>query len=155
MQRAFGTPGLQPIPPVQRVRVHSRVKPRKQVTAMSNVLKFPKAKVPRQALQVIAEQIRATLPKGAAVKTVLGWVWLIVRLPVFLLMYWLRLPIIFVCNLVSFPMLLCWLFSLYAFPDKHEMVWGFGVISFIAFALAWAYDFLLLAIAPQDMVRSL
>jgi hypothetical protein len=123
--------------------------------AMNNVLKFPKAKDSDPAPLVNADKIRAALPRGSTVRAVFFWAWLIVRLPVFLVMYWLRLPIIFVCNLVSLPMLLLWLFSLYAFPDKHVMVWGFGVISFTAFVMAWVYDFVLMAISPQDMIRSL
>lgn len=122
---------------------------------MNNVLKFPKTKGSLPALEINADKIKATLPKGSTVKTVLACVWLIVRLPVFLLMYWLRLPVIFLCNLVSIPLLFIWLFSLYAFPDKHAMVWGFGTISFGAFAIAWTYDFILMAIAPQDMMRTL
>jgi hypothetical protein len=52
-------------------------------------------------------------------------------------------------------MLLAWLFSLYAFPDKHAMVWGFGIISFVAFVIAWTYDFILMALSAQDMMRTL
>ena len=122
---------------------------------MSNVLKFPKARKPGHALEVSADTIEECPPRGATVKAVLGWLWLAARLPVFLVMYWLRLPVIFVCNLVSVPALLAWLFSLYAFPDKHEMVWGFAVISFTACVMAWVYDFVLLAISPQEMTRSL
>lgn len=122
---------------------------------MNNVLKFPKAKQSLPALDINSDKIKAKLPKGSTVKAVLAWTWLIVRLPVFLLMYWLRLPVIFLCNLVSIPMLLLWLFALYAFPDKHAMVWGFGTISFLAFVIGWTYDFILMAISPQDMMKSL
>jgi len=122
---------------------------------MSNMVKFPKPGTPGHALEVSADTIEEGPSRGATVKAVLGWLLLAVRLPVFLVMYWLRLPVIFVCNLVSAPALLAWLFSLYAFPDKHEMVWGFGVISFTAFVMAWVYDFVLLAISPQEMTRSL
>jgi hypothetical protein len=122
---------------------------------MSNVLKFPKAKPSLPALDLDADKIKAAMPRGATVKAAFAWLWLIVRLPVFLVMYWLRLPVIFVCNLVSIPMLLAWLFALYAFPDKHAMVWGFGTISFVAFLIAWTYDFILMALSPQDMVRTL
>lgn len=122
---------------------------------MTNVVKFPKAKRALPALDLDAAKIKAAMPKAATVKNVLAWLFLLVRLPVFLVMYWLRLPVMFVCNLVSIPMLLAWLFSLYAFPDKHAMVWGFGIVSFAAFVIGWAYDFILMAIAPQDMMMTL
>lgn len=124
---------------------------------MSNVVKFPKAKRGLPALDLDAAKIKAkaAMPKAATIKGVLAWLLLLVRVPVFLVMYWLRLPVMFVCNLVSVPMLLAWLFSLYAFPDKHAMVWGFGIVSFAAFVMGWMYDFILMAIAPQDMMMTL
>jgi hypothetical protein len=122
---------------------------------MSNVLKFPKGKRALPALDLHADKIKKAMPKAATVKGVFAWLFMLVRLPVFLVMYWLRLPIIFLCNLVSVPMLLAWLFAWYAFPDKTAMVWGFGIVSFVAFVIAWTYDFILMAISPQDMMRTL
>jgi len=84
-----------------------------------------------------------------------AWIWLIVRFPLFLLMYWLRAPIILLCNLISTPMLFLWLFSLYAFPDQTTMVRAFAFASFAAFLLSWAYDFILAALSPEDMIRTL
>jgi len=52
-------------------------------------------------------------------------------------------------------MLFAWLFAWYAFPDKTTMVWGFGAISFLAFVIGWTYDFILMALSPQDMMRNL
>lgn len=124
---------------------------------MSNIIKFPKPKGQRalSALELDAEKIKKSMPKASTVKGVFAWLFLLVRLPLFLVMYWLRLPIIFLCNLVSIPMLLAWLFALYAFPEKSAMVWGFGIASFSAFVVAWAYDFILMAISPQDMMITL
>lgn len=122
---------------------------------MSNVVKFPKGKRALPALDLDATKIKAAMPKAATVKGVLAWLFLMVRLPLFLVMYWLRLPIIFLCNLVSIPMLLAWLFAWYAFPDKTAMVWGFGIVSFLAFVIAWTYDFILMAISPQEMMMTL
>lgn len=121
----------------------------------ANVVKFPKAKRSLPPLAVDASRIKAAMPKASGVKGVFKWVWLVLRLPVFLVMFWLRLPVVFLCNIVSFPALLLWLFSLYAFPDKSAMVWGFGIMSFAAFLIGWCYDFVLMAIAPQDMVKTL
>ncbi|MDF0606765.1 hypothetical protein HZU77_014040 [Neisseriaceae bacterium TC5R-5] len=123
---------------------------------MSNVIKFPKPKRSLRVLVLDADKIKAAIiPKGSTVKATFAWLFLIVRLPVFFVMYWLRLPVIFVCNLVSIPMLIAWLFVLYAFPDKPAMVWGFGIISFVAFLIAWTYDFMLMALSPQDMIRTI
>lgn len=122
---------------------------------MSNVVKFPKGKRALPALDLDATKLKAAMPKAATIKGVFAWLFLLVRLPLFLVMYWLRLPIIFLCNLVSIPMLLAWLFAWYAFPDKTAMVWGFGIVSFLAFVIAWTYDFILMAISPQDMMMTL
>lgn len=79
--------------------------------------------------------------------------WAIVRVSLFVVRYWLRLPVMFVCRLISVPTLLAFLFSLCAFPDKHAMVTGFGVLSFGAFTALWLYDTLLIWLSPQDMMR--
>jgi len=122
----------------------------------NNVVKFPQGKKAAPVAPLDTSKIKqAIIPRGSTVKAVLAWLWLVVRLPVFLVMYWLRLPVIFLCNLVSVPLLLVWLFAWYAFPDKPHMVWSFGIMSFLAFAIAWLYDFVLMAISPQDMFRSL
>lgn len=122
---------------------------------MDNVVKFPKPKKALPALDLNVDSIKASMPQGATVKAALAWAWLILRLPVFLVLYWLRLPVIFLCNLVSIPMLLAWLFAWYAFPDKTTMVWGFGMVSFLAFVIAWVYDFVLVALSPQEIMRTL
>lgn len=122
---------------------------------MKNIVKFPKAKRPLPAFDRDVSNIKAEMLTASAVKSALVWLWFVVRLPVFLIMYWLRLPIIFLCNIISFPMLLAWLFAWYAFPDKTAMVWGFATVSFLAFLIGWTYDFILMAISPQDMMRTL
>ena len=113
----------------------------------NNVVKFPKAKKTIPTLDLTADKIKSAMPEPSTVKGILAWFWLVVRLPVFLVMYWLRLPVIFLCNMISVPMLLAWLFAWYAFPDKPQMVWSFAVVSFAAFVIAWFYDFVLMAIA--------
>lgn len=122
----------------------------------NNVVKFPKPRRSLPAIDISADKIKKVIvPRTSTVKSVFVWLCLIIRLPVFLVMYWLRLPVIFLCNLVSVPMLLAWLFAWYAFPDKTQMVWGFGTLSFVAFVIAWSYDFVLMAISPQEMQRLL
>jgi hypothetical protein len=91
--------------------------------------------------------------KMSTVKKVILWIWIAVRMPIFLILLWLRIPAIFICKLVSLLMLIAWLFAWYAFPDKTSMVWGFGTISLIAFVVIWAYDLILIAISPPDMMK--
>lgn len=121
----------------------------------NNVVKFPKTKQSLPAFDLTTDKIKAAMPKPSTIKGVFAWLWLAVRLPVFLVMYWLRLPVIFLCNLISVPMLLAWLFAWYAFPEKPQMVWSFATVSFVAFVIAWSYDFVLMAISPQDMINTL
>lgn len=94
-------------------------------------------------------------PTGTTSSKVGTLLWSIVRVPLFLVLYWLRLPVVLVCRLVSVPALLAFLFSLYAFPDKHAMVTGFGVLSFGAFVTLWLYDTMLMWLSPQGMMRTL
>ena len=92
---------------------------------------------------------------GRTARRVAGVLWTILRAPLFLVLYWLRLPVMLVCRFVSVPAMFAFLFSLYAFPDKHAMVTSFGVLSFGAFAAMWLYDALLMWLSPQDMMRVL
>lgn len=126
----------------------------------NNVLKFPnRARSFKPPVNIDTERIKEELtPNGvkfATAKSVFLWFLYLIRVPVFLVLYWLRLPVVFVCNLISIPMLCAWLFAWYAFPDKTHMVWGFATVSFTAFVVAWCYDFVLMAISPQDMQRML
>lgn len=125
---------------------------------MSNVLKFPKKfqGPPVERLKRIdLAGLKAAAPSRATLRGVLGFAWMLVRLPLFLVLYWLRLPVMLVCNFVSIPALAAFLFAWYAWPDKTRMVVAFGVVSFIAFVVLWTYDYVLMALSPQDLVKSL
>lgn len=122
---------------------------------MNNVVKFPKDKQRLPDGELVTHAPKARRKKEPSSWSWLSWVWLVIRLPLFFVMYWLRLPIVAICNLVSVPTLLAFLFSLYAFPDRTEMVWLFGITSFLAFFIAWIYDFILMALSPQDMMTTL
>lgn len=125
---------------------------------MSNVLKFPKKfqGPPVERLKRIdLAGLKAAAPSRATLRGVLGFAWMLVRLPLFLVLYWLRLPVMLVCNFVSIPALAAFLFAWYAWPDKTRMVVAFGVVSFVAFVVLWTYDYVLMALSPQDLVKSL
>lgn len=112
---------------------------------MGNELKYPYKKAGQK------------IPDSNAVRVMgaLGWVLRMVRVPVFLVMYWLRPLVLLVCNLVAVPLLFAWLFAWYAFPDKTAMVWSFATLSFVAVVIGWTYDFILVVLSPQDMMRVL
>lgn len=73
----------------------------------------------------------------------------------FVVMSWLRWLVVGACSLISVVMLLLWLFSLYAFPDKTNMVWGFCAISLVSFLIAFAYDFILMRLSPVPVVQTI
>jgi hypothetical protein len=129
---------------------------------MSNVVKFPK-RVRRPALDRAGREGLVRVPRvddpkatnGFGLRSPLRVFLAVLQVPLFLVLYWLRLPVMLLCQLVSVPMLFAFLFTLYAFPDKTPMVVGFGVVSFVAFAVLWTYDLVLMALSPQDMMRTL
>lgn len=120
-----------------------------------NLIKFPRPKKSLPIVDLDINKIKESMPKASTIKGVGAWLWMVVRLPLFFVLYWLRLPVVFLCNIISIPMLLAWLFAWYAFPDKTAMVWSFGIISFLAFLIGWTYDFILMALSPQEMMRNL
>ncbi len=89
-----------------------------------------------------------------AVKAILVFLWIVLRLPIFLFFYWLRAPITFVCNMVSVITLLALIFCWFAFP-MPRMLWTFGIISFTTFVIVWTYDYILMILSPQPMMRTL
>ena len=123
----------------------------------NNVVKFPNT--PRHLQEVADDEgisdEEVLVENTPRKRGILGWAVFGLRYLVFIVMYWLRAPIVGICNLISFPLLLLFLFSLYAFPEKTQMVTLFGITSFLAFFVAWAYDFILMALSPQDMITTL
>ena len=104
---------------------------------MSNIYKFPGAKSPSTTGFAEAKKI---MPFASTAKGLAAVLWTVVRTLLFFVMYWLRLPVMFLCNLVLIPMLLAFLFVWYASPDKANMVWGFGTASFLAACRTYRYS---------------
>ena len=77
------------------------------------------------------------------------------RFVLFLVLYWLRLPVMLVSKVISVPMLFAFFFSMYAFPEHRVMTVTFGVMSFAAFVGLFLYDSLLMWLAPSETVRVL
>ena len=89
------------------------------------------------------------------VKTTLLFVLGTLRLMLFLVLYWLRTPVVFVCKFLSGLTLFCWVFSLLFLRDMPVMVWTFGLLSFLAFSVEWLYDMVLMVLSPTTMFTSL
>lgn len=134
---------------------------------MSNIIKFHSSeRPPANQLHGKARYLRAPTREqwqrvGGWARVAMKWlwllivlIWLILRIPLFFVMCWLRLPIALVCELISVPSLFAFLFCWYAFPVP-KMLWGIGLLSFTSFALLWIYDFILMAISPFETLRSL
>lgn len=123
---------------------------------MSNIVKFPgKRPAPAEAVEAAASVVKLAAPKAATLKAVASWLLLVIRWPLFLVLYWLRTPVTLLCNVLAFPFLLAWLFALYAFPDKSAMVWSFAIVSFTAFVAGYCYDLVLMALAPSNTMMTL
>lgn len=122
----------------------------------SKVLKFPKKPVRKLAANDAQpdglDDVKVTPSKWLRALKVVGRV---IRFALFMAMYWLRVIVVNVCSIVSVVMLFAWLFSLYAFPERTNMVWAFGVTSLISFMIAWAYDYVLMKLSPVPMIDSL
>src|SRR3712207_6501169 len=111
---------------------------------MSNVVKFPETRRSSPLREVDLQKVRAAMPSNAAFKTLLRWLVVLVRVAVFLVLYWLRLPVMLICRPVSVLCLFAWLFAWYAFPEKTAMVWGFAAFSLVAFVVMSLYDVVLM-----------
>lgn len=126
-----------------------------------NVIKFPKAPVrdldELEQSQTYGEddQEEGAERPASKGKRALRAVGRGLRFALFMVMYWLRMPIVGLCSIVSVVMLFATLFAWFAFPDKSNMLWGFGVTSFTSFVIAWCYDFVLMKLSPMPMVDTL
>lgn len=123
---------------------------------MSNVFQFPKAaSPPPEEVVQVQETVEVSAPQRETARGFLPLLWACVRVPLFLVLYWLRFPLALLCRFLAAPVMLIFLFTLWAFPDKTNMHIGLGVVSFIGFAGLWLYDWLLMALSPQEMMRTL
>lgn len=126
---------------------------------MGNIVRFPKQPEGHPPTELDADSIKAALrPPRSTLPGLLAWLWRVLRLPLFLVLYWLRLPIVGLCNLVSAPAMLAFFAGFFLIPSDEPirgLVWFVGGVSLAAFALAWFYDSLLLALAPEGLVIGL
>lgn len=91
-------------------------------------------------------------------RNVWRWFGFGLRMVTFFVLYWLRFPVVLVCNLIAAPAFIAWLFALAAFPEGAQYThakWGFAIISFTAFMLKYGYDYLLGLLSPEEVIRTL
>lgn len=122
---------------------------------MGNIVKFPKAK--RVTFRAGTEAVKARLANVDVKDKVFPALWIMlqfVRVPLFLVLFWLRLPLRLIGNIAVAGGLVAFALAWFVAPVPR-MLWGFGLLSFFAFVVMWAYDFLLMALSPQDMVQSI
>ncbi|WP_157008257.1 hypothetical protein [Xenophilus azovorans] len=91
----------------------------------------------------------------AIAAAVLVGIFSVVRFALFMVLLWLRMVVVPLCHALSGLMLMCLLFSLWAFSDKTEMLWGFGIVGLVALVIAWSYDGLLSLLSGEDILREL
>ena len=115
----------------------------------------PSSPVAPQAHSGHVRQVKhRELPRSALVG-LFAFAWMLVRVPLFLVLYWLRLPVMVICNAVSIPALFAFLFSCYAFPDKTRMIVALAAASLSAFVVLWLYDYVLMLLSPQELSKTL
>ncbi|MCC7684740.1 hypothetical protein [Janthinobacterium sp. FW305-128] len=88
------------------------------------------------------------------IKNVFLFIFKAMRLSLFLVMYWLRAPILMVGGYVSCFSLMALIISYIVHPVS-SMLWGFGLVSFFSFSLLWLYDYILIELSPNEMARIL
>lgn len=131
---------------------------------MSKILRFPGSEEPtkapawrRLAGRVSQKIFRRPTRQGLADFFVkLGAAaWSVARSGLFMVMYWLRWLVVGLARVVSMVTLLAFLFTWYTMPEAKDMLWAFGLGSFISFVLMFGYDTVLHALAPQEFMREL
>lgn len=103
----------------------------------------------------MTKQSNTSNPEGhprALLVDVLAFLWAVVRMPLFMVLMWLRAPVLIMFNLLGSLASLCFVFGLLFFREKHSILWSLGGMSFAAFALRWAYDSLLLWLSPEEII---
>lgn len=127
---------------------------------MGNVVKFPGSDAPQMKYRRVGgdvPQAGRDVPQGKlAGKGGAAVMWFLsaLRLPLFLLLYWLRLPLMVVCKFLCGAGFLAFGIAYFVSP-MPKMLWGFGLMSFGAFAVLWVYDFFLMMLSPTPMTQSL
>lgn len=121
----------------------------------SKVVKFPKKPVRKIPANEPANDSFPQEPGKSKALAGLKGAGRVLQFVIFMAMYWVRWLVVGACSIISVVMLLAWLFALYAFPDKTNMVWAFGSVSLISFVIAWFYDFVLMKLSPTQMVDTL
>lgn len=132
---------------------------------MSKIIKFPNRLTDQnEAKEVDCRQFdrerseahrRYALGGGLFLWNVAKVLLMVVRMPLFLMLYFLRAPVIVLCSMLYLPLFLLALFAWYGFPEKPQMWGSCGVISLVSFMLMYVYDLVLSWLSPHELVRTL
>lgn len=76
----------------------------------------------------------------------------VVRKLIFLVLMWLRTPILYVIHILGLLFTVGFFVALVCFRERHLMLWSLGGLSFIAFSMRWFYDSLLLKLSTEEII---
>ncbi|MFJ3465740.1 hypothetical protein [Achromobacter spanius] len=131
---------------------------------MSKILRFPGAEEPKKApvWKRLAARVSKKLfrrPTREGMTAFVGKLaiagWSVTVSGLFLLMYWMRWLVVGLAKVTSMVTLVAFLFTWYTMPEAKDMLWTFGLVSFVSFVLMYGYDTVLHALAPQEFMREL
>jgi hypothetical protein len=118
----------------------------------NNIVIFPNKKPGFQFKNRI--NVSSRLPRTNTVMAVSRRMWEVLRPVLFILLYWLRMPVVGFFRLISGPALFFCFVGYFMFPDGHPHKWG--VLSFLAglslaaFVLSFLFDSLLVSLSPDN-----
>jgi hypothetical protein len=132
---------------------------------VSKIIKFPNRSIDLSEVENLAvERLDSTVAEACDRRILNGSLtfWkvvkilaMVVRMPIFFALYFLRAPVMMLCSMLYLPLFLLALFAWYAFPEKSQMWGGFGIISLLSFVLMYVYDLVLSWLSPHELVRTL
>jgi hypothetical protein len=115
---------------------------------MTNVYQFPGKKSVVQAIRV------KSLAEPRVKMIVSGWLWSATRSMLFILLYWLRIPVVGFFRLISGPLLLFCFVGYFLLPPAHKWeILAFSAgLSLSSFVLAFLFDCLLAKLSPDNFL---
>lgn len=122
---------------------------------MSNIRKFPSGEVGGSRAHSHSDDDGVRPLNRSAVRAGATYFLIGIRLTLFFVLYWLRMPITMVCSALSVLTFLAFLLSIGIFRDKPHIIFTLGAVSLVLFVVGWVYDAVLVALSPTEVVRTL
>lgn len=123
----------------------------------SNLIQFPKNGRQRVATAKPANdsgEYQTEPGQGAAARFGRGALTAL-RYGVFLVLMWMRGIVVGLCSIASVFFLIGLGLSWVVWPEKTQILWACGLLSFCSFVVMWGYDALLMRLSPQPMMTTL